>query len=98
MGGALDFTSDAPPSGSDYVTTLFRDATSSHLLETLVSRAPDAAFEVLWSLYFVGNVSRLAAHPVANFVLAKAVGRCEPAQLAAVCAEVQGVAAKTVSK
>ncbi|KAG2151818.1 armadillo-type protein [Suillus cothurnatus] len=54
---------------SDYLVTLLRDPTSSHLLETMVSRCPDPAFTVLWATYFRGKLARLATHPVANFRL-----------------------------
>lgn len=66
---------------SDYVGTLLRDPTSSHLLETIVSRSPPRAFDILWDLYFKGMLARLAPHPVANFVVAKALERLSPVQM-----------------
>ena len=69
------------PEPSDYLTTLLRDPTSSHLLETLVSRSPLAVFSTIWSLYFDRNLARLAAHPVANFVVARTIERLDKAQL-----------------
>lgn len=66
---------------SDYLVTLLRDPTSSHLLETMVSRCPDPAFTILWATYFRGKLARLATHPVANFVVAKAAERLNPTQL-----------------
>ncbi|KAG1803393.1 armadillo-type protein [Suillus subaureus] len=66
---------------SDYLVTLLRDPTSSHLLETMVSRCPDPAFTILWATYFRGKLARLATHPVANFVVAKAADRLNPTQL-----------------
>ncbi|KAF9246872.1 armadillo-type protein [Melanogaster broomeanus] len=51
------------PEASDYLVTLLRDPTSSHLLETLA------------------KLARLALHPVANFVVAKAVERLDSNQL-----------------
>ncbi|KAG1780420.1 armadillo-type protein [Suillus placidus] len=66
---------------SDYLVTLLRDPTSSHLLETMVSRCPDPAFTILWATYFRGKLARLVTHPVANFVVAKAVERLNPTQL-----------------
>ncbi|KAG5645777.1 hypothetical protein DXG03_005314 [Asterophora parasitica] len=67
---------------SDYLNTLLRDPTSSHLLETIVSRSPEEVFAVLWTTYFKGKLARLAIHPVANFVLAKALDRLSNGQLA----------------
>ena len=69
------------PEASDYLTTLLRDATSSHLLETLVSRCPDTVFSMIWSTYIEGSLRKLAMHPVANFVIAKAVERANPDKL-----------------
>jgi nucleolar protein 9 len=69
------------PEPSDYLATLLRDPTSSHLLETLVSRCPAPVFDVLWSTYFEQSLRKLAMHPVANFVIAKALERAAPEQL-----------------
>jgi nucleolar protein 9 len=70
------------PESSDYLATLFRDPTSSHLLETLVSRCPEPAFNILWSTYIERSIRKLAMHPVANFVIAKALERAAREQLA----------------
>ncbi|KAG1739843.1 armadillo-type protein [Suillus paluster] len=78
-----DENCDEEPEASDYLVTLLRDPTSSHLLETMVSRCPDPAFTILWTTYFQGKLARLATHPVANFVVAKAAERLNPAQLEA---------------
>uniref|UniRef100_A0A8H7Y237 Nucleolar protein 9 n=1 Tax=Psilocybe cubensis TaxID=181762 RepID=A0A8H7Y237_PSICU len=72
---------------SDYLGTLLRDVNSSHLLETIVSRCPDDAFNALWKTYFKGKLARLAAHPVANFVLAKALERVSESQLTTIFEE-----------
>jgi len=69
------------PEASDYLTTLFRDPTSSHLLETLVLRCPEAIFGILWSTYIERSLRKLAMHPVANFVIAKAIERANPEHL-----------------
>ncbi|KAI0347012.1 ARM repeat-containing protein [Trametopsis cervina] len=79
---------------SDYVGTLLRDPTSSHLLETLVARLRDDIFSVVWSTYFQGQLSRLAVHPVANFVVAKAFERASKEQLGEACREVNEAAVK----
>jgi nucleolar protein 9 len=69
------------PEASDYLATLFRDPTSSHLLETLVLRCPDTVFGILWHTYFERSLRKLAIHPVANFVIAKALERANVEQL-----------------
>ncbi|OSD01821.1 ARM repeat-containing protein [Trametes coccinea BRFM310] len=81
---------------ADYLVTLLRDPTASHLLETLVRRSPDRVFDLLWQTYFVGKLARLAVHPVANFVVARAFERLNSAQLDAALPEVQGAAGKIV--
>jgi hypothetical protein len=63
------------PEASDYIATLLRDSTSSHLLETLVSRCPESVFGIIWTTYFEGSLRKLAMQPVANFVTAKALER-----------------------
>jgi nucleolar protein 9 len=69
------------PQASDYLVTLLRDPTSSHLLETLVSRCPEPVFGILWTTYFERSLRKLSAHPVANFVVAKALERAQAEQL-----------------
>jgi nucleolar protein 9 len=82
---------------SEYLSTLFRDATSSHLLETLVTRAPERAFTFLWSTYFQGKLARLAAHPVANFVVARALEKVNTEQLGEACEELTNAWGKVIS-
>ncbi len=93
-----DEDSDAEVPESDYLTTLLRDPTASHLLETLVSRSPGPAFDTLWRIYFSGKLSKLAIHPVANFVVAKGIERLSTEQLAATVEDLRGVANKFVSE
>ncbi|KAF8270863.1 armadillo-type protein [Lactarius quietus] len=69
------------PQASDYLVTLLRDPTSSHLLETLVSRCPEPVFGILWTTYFERNLRKLSVHPVANFVVAKVLERAQAKQL-----------------
>ncbi|KAG8218314.1 armadillo-type protein, partial [Butyriboletus roseoflavus] len=80
---------------SDYLVTLLRDPTSSHLLETLVSRCPERVFNILWSTYFEGKLVRLVLHPVANFVVAKAVERQDSKQLDNTLEELKSVSSRT---
>jgi nucleolar protein 9 len=69
------------PEASDYIATLLRDPTSSHLLEILVSRCPESVFDILWTTYLERSLRKLAMHPVANFVIAKALERANTVQL-----------------
>ncbi|KAH6896386.1 armadillo-type protein [Coprinopsis sp. MPI-PUGE-AT-0042] len=77
------------PEPSDFVGTLLRDPTSSHLLEEIVARCPDSAYGIIWQLYFKGSFARLGIHPVANFVASKAIERCSAEQLGDVAAEME---------
>ena len=83
---------------SDYLGTLLRDPSSSHILEIITSRCPPSAFDKLWAVYFKGALPRLAVHPVANFVLAKALERVSESQLSEVCAELRNTWHKLISK
>lgn len=77
---------------------LLRDPTSSHLLETLVSRCPGQIFNLLWSTYFEGTLVRLALHPIANFVLARAIERQDSKQLGNTLKELGGSWVKLISE
>lgn len=68
-------------SESDYLGTLVRDPNASHLLEIVVTHSPPNVFDVIWKLYFEGKLARLAVHPVANFVVSKALERVSERQL-----------------
>ncbi|KAG5634358.1 hypothetical protein H0H81_002263 [Sphagnurus paluster] len=87
---ACNHEKDPKVEQSDYLNTLLRDPTSSHLLETIVACSPVDAFAVLWTTYFKGKLARLAIHPVANFVFAKALERVSSDQLSEICEELQG--------
>jgi nucleolar protein 9 len=86
------------PEPSDFVVTLLRDPTSSHLLEIVAQKSPNAAFDILWSTYFHGKLPRLANHPVANFVVAKALERVTAEQLGEACEELDGTWLKIISE
>ncbi|KAJ4472084.1 armadillo-type protein [Lentinula aciculospora] len=81
---------------SDYLGTLFRDPTSSHLLETVLSKASDKPFALIWNAYLRGKLPRLAVHPVGNFVVAKALERADASQLATAYEELQEVWEKMI--
>jgi nucleolar protein 9 len=95
---ALDAESLPSRSESDFLASLLRDPTSSHLCETLISRAPARVFDILWPVYFLGKVPQLTVHPIANFVLARVLARCSPSQLKEACDELHQVAKKAISK
>ena len=84
---SLDEDHNCEPEASDFLGTLLRDATSSHLLETLVTKSSPSIFNLLWSTYFQQQLSRLSVHPVANFVVARALSRINKVQLGGACEE-----------
>lgn len=59
-------------------------------METLLNIAPPAAFNLMWSTYIRGQLSRLADHPVANFVVAKGFEKLDESQLKNAFEELQG--------
>lgn len=74
------FLDGSPPKEtpeSDYVGTLLRDQTASHVLQTVIKHAPPYAFHHTWRTYFVGNLAKLAVHPIANFIVTEAIGRLD---------------------
>ena len=86
------------PEPSDFLGTLLRDATSSHLLETLVAKSSPSIFSLLWSTYFQQQLPRLSVHPVANFVVARALARINEVQLGGVCEELGKSWQKIISR
>ncbi|TRM68525.1 armadillo-type protein [Schizophyllum amplum] len=82
--------SGSRPEASDYLGLLLRDQTASHLLEILVIRCPQATFDAFWDIYVVGKFAKLACHPAANFVVAKALERCGPQQVERALKELKG--------
>ena len=73
---------------SDFLGTLLRDTTSSHLLEVILMHAPQEPFDVLWNLHFKGRLAKLGVHPIANFVVAKAATRASENQILELVEEV----------
>ncbi|KAG8801311.1 Nucleolar protein 9, partial [Serendipita sp. 400] len=88
-------TPESIPPPSDYLATLLRDATASHLLETVVQHMPDGPFSQLWRVYFSGKLHRLAIHPVANFVVANAFERLNNNDFPEAVQEMEKVLAKS---
>ena len=66
---------------------LLRDPNSARLVEIIATRCPADAFDDLWATYFKGKLPRLAVHPAANFVVAKAIERLSEIQLLEACDE-----------
>ena len=44
-------------------------------------RCPESIFNIIWSTYLERSLRKLAMHPVANFVIAKALERAGLKQL-----------------
>lgn len=76
-----------------FLLTLQSSPTGTRLFETLLRVSPPNVFSALWTTYFVGKIGKLAAHPFANFVVAKGVSRLDQLGLENVireCAAVSG--------
>ncbi|CAE6532593.1 unnamed protein product [Rhizoctonia solani] len=96
MGTISSLAQGTEPQQSDYVETLLRDPTASHLFEALVRHAPAKAFQALWNLYFKTKLGRLCSHPVANFVVSKAIVRLDSSGLLETLQEVEPVSSKLI--
>ncbi|KAH7343515.1 armadillo-type protein [Rhizoctonia solani] len=96
MGTISSLAQGTEPQQSDYVETLLRDPTASHLFEALVRHAPEKTFQALWNLYFKNKLGRLCSHPVANFVVSKAIMRLDSAGLLEASQEIELVSSKLI--
>jgi len=83
---------------TEFLHTLMRDKTSSHIMESLLSHCPEPAFALLWDSHFKGKIARLASHPIANFVLSKALEKIPAEQLKDVLEELTTMLSKAISK
>lgn len=90
---------DEPGVPNAFIETILRDQTASRLFEVMLAVAPDPLFQSLWAAYLGGDrLSKLAGHPVANFIVAKAIRRLDAAALDEVVTTVKrdGTARKLV--
>lgn len=91
-GGAITFSaSNKTLDESEYIPSLMRDSTSSRLMESVFLNSPPGAFGLLWGTYLKGNMIKLANHPIANFVLSKAVEKAGEGQLKGMLEELDEV-------
>ncbi|CAE6465333.1 unnamed protein product [Rhizoctonia solani] len=96
MGTISSIAQGTEPQQSDYVETLLRDPTASHLFEALVRHAPEKTFQALWKLYFKTKLGRLCSHPVANFVVSKAIMRLDSSNLLEALQDIEPVSSKLI--
>ncbi|KEI41361.1 uncharacterized protein L969DRAFT_85139 [Mixia osmundae IAM 14324] len=80
LNDAISETDEKRLSGDDFLETLLRSQPASPLLETLLFVVPAPVFDAMWSSIFSDRFVKLAHHPVANFVTAKAVNRVNEQQ------------------
>lgn len=83
---------------SAYVATMLMDSTSSHLAESLVRICPASIFEQIWKLYLVQDIVKLASHPVANFVVSRAIFRLSARDITEVNERLKGIWNKCLSE
>ncbi|KAJ9125324.1 hypothetical protein QFC22_000281 [Naganishia vaughanmartiniae] len=81
--------SPSEPKADDFFPSLFRDATGSHLAQTILTVAPANIFDILWRIYFVGKIGKLSTHPIGNFVVATGVKRLDEEALRNVITELK---------
>jgi nucleolar protein 9 len=85
-------------SPSSYVSALLLDTTSSHLSESILSRSSPRVFYRIWDCYFSSDLPKLAAHPVANFVVARGVERLDEGRLRDAVTQLHATWSKTLSE
>lgn len=90
--GGLGMTEDEPVAG-DFIPTLLRDTTGSHLLQAMLTCAPPRIFDLLWDTYFVGSLGRLASHPIGNFVVSSGIKRLDRKRMMGLIEEVRAAGA-----
>lgn len=83
---------DKVPATNHYIPSLLTTQPGTHLLETILTCTFARIFASIWQTYFVGKVGKLAAHPTANYVVARAVGRMGVAEIEGVVKECKAVA------
>jgi hypothetical protein len=79
------------PTSHDFLPSLLRDTTGSHLLQTILLHAPEVILSAIWKTYFVGKVGKLASHPIGNYVVSSGIKRLEGEKLRAVMLELEAV-------
>jgi hypothetical protein len=62
---------------------MLRSPSTSHTFEVVLSPSvsSDDTFTAIWTAYFKDRLSKMAAHPVSNFVFSKAVQRLDADKL-----------------
>lgn len=88
---ALMLGESVPLVASEYQASLLTSATGTRLFETILRVAPPDVFQAVWSTYFEGKIGKLAAHPMANFVVARGVSRLDKAGVERVVMECRSV-------
>ncbi|KAI9604653.1 hypothetical protein KEM48_002408 [Puccinia striiformis f. sp. tritici PST-130] len=62
---------------SEFVEVSLRDVTASRVLEGVLSRMSAESFRRFHSVYLKGRMGHLSGHPVANFVITRAVSQLD---------------------
>ncbi|KAK4689724.1 nucleolar protein 9, partial [Tremellales sp. Uapishka_1] len=75
------------PQAQPFLTSLLSSTTGSRLFESILLLVPRPIFTSIWHLYFQGKIGKLAAHPVANFIVAKGVSRLDTEEIEGVVKE-----------
>ncbi|WVF70512.1 hypothetical protein IAT40_005302 [Kwoniella sp. CBS 6097] len=86
----LHKTPETPLETQPYLLSLLASQTGTRLFESLLVLSPQPIFNALWSTYFEKKLGKLAGHPYANFVVAKAVARLDSKAIEDLVAEVKG--------
>ncbi|KAL7424743.1 Nucleolar protein 9 [Cryptotrichosporon argae] len=82
----------SPAPAQAYPASLLTSQTGTRLFEALLLHCPPAVFAALWATYVAGKAGKLAAHPYANYVLARGVRRLDAAGVGALVDECKATA------
>ncbi|PLW58036.1 hypothetical protein PCANC_00733 [Puccinia coronata f. sp. avenae] len=74
---------------SEFVEVSLRDVTASRVIERILSRLSPVFFRRFHAVYLVGRMGHLAGHPVANFVITRAVSQLDQESLGPAVEEVK---------
>jgi len=84
------------PTSHDFLPSLLRDTTGSHLLQTILLFAPTKILNAIWKTYFVGKIGKLSIHPIGNYVVSSGIKRLDVEGIKEVMGELEAVGASSV--
>lgn len=97
-GTKIENTPDIAITSNEHFAKLACDPVGSHLLERLVAQAPEGVFRSMWRCCFSLELETLILDPLANFVVATALGRIDEEEMEDIFRAPKSVWSKCVGK